>query len=252
MRALSLTAAIVVTGCSSTQAPTSPTVAQPSTAAKPTTPAAVAIEPEPAPELDDLEPQLERAEVRGEGITVEVTWWTLTGSTHLAASLAITTARGTLRLEAPDPEDGEALPLVAHIYKTGVDRWVLLGWSSFGSGMQSEHAWLVDGSGEPRIADRLEWRTDRSHAGIVIDRDPKLRIGIPLPAPDEALHDDEGWALVHGTQTRTLAEVTKLPSAATDMLAVRTYTPPFDRSASGRGWSGRVVWFSVGDRFVRR
>lgn len=252
MRAL--IAALLVAGCSSPPAPASPTVVPqaptPSAVAAAAPQPEVALEPEPA--LDDLEPQLRRAEVMGEGITVEVAWWTMTGTMHLASELAITTARGTLRLEAPDAEDGEALPLIEKIYKTGVDRWVLLGWSSYGEGMQTEHAWLVDGSGEPRIVDRLAWTTDRAHAGVVIDRDPKLHIGIPLPAQGEALHDDEGWALVHDARTYGLAEVMKLPSTPGDLLAVRAYTPPFGESASERGWNGRFVWFAVDKRFVRR
>lgn len=203
---------------------------------------------------EDLEPRLEHAEVRAEGIEVRVAWWTLTGNTHVADELAITTRRGTLRLKTAGEEGGETLPLIDQIYKAGKSRWVVLGWSSYGEGMQTEHAWLIDATSQPRIVDKLEWTTDRRHAGLAIDLAP-LRIGIPLPrapADDDKLHDELDWQLVHAKRSLTLDQVAKLPATETHIMAVRAYTPPFHRSASEAEWSGRFVWFDAGKRFQRR
>jgi hypothetical protein len=126
--------------------------------------------------------------------------------------------------------------------------------------MQSEHAWLVDGSAAPRIVDRLEWTTDRMHAGLALDPGKKLRIGIPLPkhaagddgTDDSGLHAEDEWRLAHGKKTWNLGQVSKLRAGEAHVMTVQAYTPPFKASASERGWSGRFVWFAVEKRFVRR
>ena len=206
----------------------------------------------------DLEPRLLHDEVVGEDITVKVSWWTLTGTTHVADELVFTTAKGTLQLKH-DEESGIVLPLVEQIHRAGKDRWVVLGWSSYGEGMQTQHAWLVAGGAKPRIVDKLEWTTDRRHGGLVIDPGDKLlRVGIPLPErasttddDEDALHNELDWQLVHGKRTRTLAQVAKLPAQKSHLMAVRAYTPPFHASASDRGWSGHFVWFTAKNQFAR-
>jgi hypothetical protein len=215
---------------------------------------------EPADEA--LESRLEHAEVDGVGIKIEVSWWTLTGTTHVAEALAITTARGTLRLESRDEDDdAPALPLVEQVYSAGPSRWVVLGWSSFGGGMQTEHVWLVDGKGAPRIADKLAWTTDRKHAGLAIDVTKTVLVGIPLPQrshddnvddddDDSSLHEEGDWSLVHGMRSFTLEQVAHLPSDEQSLMTLRHYTPPAHDGPSNRGWTGRFVWFSAGKQFV--
>jgi hypothetical protein len=265
---------VALIGCSSTSKPPTtvpPTLAAPPKVAAPTV-EAKSVEAEPSDDIPDddmpidgMDGTLEQAEVKGEGITVEVSWFTMTGSMHVAEDIAITTARGTLALaspEDPDSDDAETLPLIEQIYNAGPNRWVLLGWSSYGSGMQSEHAWLVDGAASPRIVDKLQWTTDRAHAGLAIDTGTKLRIGIPLPVisttrdddgtEEHSLHAESDWQLSHGARTWTLGKVAKLPASSTHVMAVRAYTPPFQASASELGWSGRFVWFTAEKRFVRR
>jgi hypothetical protein len=218
--------------------------------------ATTAVEPAAVePVVADDGSRIERATVQGDGIRVDVAWWTMTGTTHVASELVVTTPRGTLKLAiAPDDEGGEPIPLIEQIDKLGDDRWLLLGWTSYGGGMQTEHALLVDGSATPRIVDTLAWTTDRAHAGIVVDpAEPgspiKLRVGIPLPKSSE-LHDQSDWQLAHDTKTLTLAEVVKLPASGVSPMTVRAYTPPFQTSISERDWTGRYVWFDAGARFA--
>jgi hypothetical protein len=208
----------------------------------------------------DVEPQLEHEDVHGEGITIAVSWWTQTGTTHVADELVITTSRGTLRLKNADDEDGEVIPLLEQIYTVGPHRWLVLGWSSYGEGMQTEHAWLIDDTSKPVVVDKLGWTTDRSHAGIALDMRDKLLVGIPLPQSsssdsredEPSLHNERDWQLAHGDRTFTLAEVAQLPASESHLMAVRAYAPPLQKSASERGWSGRFVWFAVGRRFTRQ
>lgn len=232
-------------------------------ATEPPATAPVVVEASAAEDLSMLESQLEHREVTGDGIEIDVSWWTLTGTWHLADELVISTARGTLRLKTREGDDGpqEALPLLEEIYPLGDHRWIVVGWSSFGEGMQTVHAWLVDGTSAPRIVDKLEWTTDRTHSGIVIDATSKVRIGIPLPVrssetddPDgeRTLHNRLDWELVHGKRTFRLDQVAKLRTTEHHVMSVHAYTPPFQDSASTRGWSGRFVWFSAEKTFVRR
>lgn len=213
---------------------------------------------EPA-EIED-EPQLEHEDVHGEGITIAVSWWTQTGTTHVADEVVITTSRGTVQLKNADDEDGEVIPLFEQIYTVSPHRWLVLGWSSFGEGMQTEHAWLIDDTSKPVVVDKLGWTTDRSHAGIALDMRDKLLVGIPLPlssssdsGEDEpSLHNESDWQLAHGEQTFTLPEVVEMPASERSLMAVRAYSPPLQPSASERGWNGRFVWFAVGRRFTRQ
>lgn len=209
----------------------------------------------------DLEPRLEHVDVRDGDLKVRVSWWTMTGTTHLATELVISTSRGTLTLKDPGEDSDEVLPLIERIYKAGNERWVVLGWSSYGEGMQTEHAWLIGGRSRPRILDKLAWTTDRHHAGLAIDLGDKLRIGIPLPIrsqsdsdeDDHALHNEGDWQLVHGGRAFTLAQVEKLRASEHHVMSVRAYTPPTEASATQRDWSGRFVWFAADTkRFARR
>lgn len=116
--------------------------------------------------------------------------------------------------------------------------------------MQTEHAWLVDGSRAPRVVDTLAWTTDRSHAGIAVEVSRKLEIGIPLPG-DEALHDVDGWQLVHRGKTLDLAKVRTLAAHHVDLAALRAfYTPPFQRQPTELRWSGAFVWWVADKHFT--
>lgn len=233
--------------------------------ARPAVPASVApaptsthdrLDPVAEPADDLLDSRLEHDRVNGIGIEIEVSWWTLTGTTHVAQALSLTTARGTLRLESQDEEDAPTLPLVEQIYSAGPNRWVAFGWSSLGEGMQTEHAWLIDGKGTPRIVDTLAWTTDRKHAGLAIDATKTVRVGIPLPRrtkddDDEgSLHNEGSWSLVHDKRSFTLDQVGRLPSVAENLMTLQHYTPPAHDSPTGRDWTGRFVWFSAGRQFA--
>jgi hypothetical protein len=152
--------------------------------------------------------------------------------------------------------------LIERILPAGTNRWVALGWSSFGEGMQTVHAWLLeeDRAG-PKLLDTLAWTTDRSHAGIALDVSAnasanRVRIGIPLPdttAPggETPMHQPGVWLLKHGAQELDLDEVAHLPFSETHVMALRDYyDPPFQYEPSRRHWSGRFVWFSAPTRFA--
>jgi len=235
-------------------------------------------EPDPAPDLGssgdpgadqadfDLAPA-RQAEVEGPGgLRVVVRWHGLTGTTHVADELTFTTAGGTLRFAPPAPppeteasndEAPPEYPLIEQILVAGPRRWVALGWTSYGEGMQTEHAWLIEDRHGPKILDRLAWTTDRSHGGFAVDSIAShVRIGIPLPQPPDqdgetGIHEGTGWELVHGKQRLPREDVARLPSSDTHVMALRGYyTPPFQTEPSLRHWSGTFVWFSAAATFL--
>jgi hypothetical protein len=199
------------------------------------------------------------------GLHAVVRWHRLTGQTHVADELTLTTAGGTLRFEPPPPGSAAPgsedvppdYPLVERILPAGTGRWVALGWSSHSEGMETVHAWLIEDHGGPKLLDSLAWTTDRGHAGVAVDASAtQVRIGIPLPEmtdPDggTAIHQAGAWMLEHGTQQLDLDELLRLPFSETHVMALRDYyDPPFQYEPSRRHWSGRFVWFSAGARFA--
>lgn len=230
----------------------------------------VVISDDPADpdDLDEELSRLEQAEIQGPGeIHILVRWHRRTGQTHVAADLTFTTPGGTLRFEPPTPspdsetssgeEASSDYPLMERILPAGPNRWVVLGWSSHGEGMQTQRAWLIEDGHGPQILDSLAWTTDRSHGGFAIDPSAKqVRIGIPLPQMPGAdgephMHQRGAWVLEHGKQQLDLEAVPRLPSSEMHVMALRDYyDPPFQDEPSLLHWSGTFVWFSSGTRFA--
>ncbi|HEY4175314.1 MAG TPA: hypothetical protein VGM90_00710 [Kofleriaceae bacterium] len=235
--------------------PTSPPVVPP---APLVVDAAPEVVPPDVPELDDVPTGDARIDGAG-GIQVHVKWDEDTGTTHVATHLEITAPHGKLDLASKGDEDQDPLPLIERILPAGDQRWVLLGWTSPGEGMQTEHAWLVDGTKTLQIVDKLAWTTDRAHAGIAVDptRSPP-EIGIPLPRlgkdpDDDGLHNATAWELGYGSKHLTLAAVKKLPATTVKLATLPAYyTPPAQDVPTKGAWVGQFVWFETKTGFLPR
>jgi hypothetical protein len=217
-----------------------------------------------APSSDADVSQSRQYDFEDGALRVTVTRTTLTGTMHSADSVVITSPGGTVHLGGGDfaggdvdrddsaaksPADGihaEGLPLFERALAAGAHRWVLLGWSSFGEGMQSEHAWLVeDGAGGPRVVDSLVWRSDRMHGGVALDLRTSVRVGVPIPDATEHVHNADMWQLRHDGRVFTLAETQAMPRTITPVTGLHEYYDPPDGGApSSRHWAGRFVWFA--------
>ncbi len=257
-----LFAMVTLASACASATPTTPpsTMPPPSIAAAPV--AAPAPAPPPAPPAaptapvradDDVDGHVEHAAIADtSGLRVELAWHTRTGTMHVAQEVSLVAANGTLHLvgdalgrdpHVPELHD-QPLPLVERVLAAGASRWIVLGWSSPGEGMQSEHAWLVDGGGAggPRIVDSIVWTSTRRAAGVAIDTTGAPRIGIPLPGGSA----DDSSTLQHRRSPLALVELRNLPAHATPLGKLAAYyTPPEQLSPTEHGWTGRFVWFDA-------
>jgi hypothetical protein len=179
------------------------------------------------------------------GLEITYTWQHDTSTWHTANHLTIAVAAA--KIERATDDEHMILPLFAKAFDAGANRWVLLGWSSTGSGMQTQTAWIVKKVGNKlQIADELDWTTDRGHPGLAFEGEgAKLRVGIlKPPASDDDAHDAGEWSLETGGKLRRMDVVRKLKFVAgTPAL----YAPPFDDAKC----PCKIAWLGIAhDKFV--
>ena len=196
---------------------------------------------------DDDVPQQHTEFVAGpHGLEVTYTWRSETGTWHTADHVTI--ALGAAKVERDeDDERGLLVPLFAKAFDAGTNRWVLLGWSSTGSGMQTQSAWIVKKVGKAlKVTDELDWTTDRGHPGLAFEGEgAKLRVGIlKPPASDDDAHDSGSWSLDTVGKRRAMDEVRKLHFTAG---SPQLYAPPFDAAKC----PCQLAWLGISnDKFV--
>lgn len=179
------------------------------------------------------------------GLEVTYTWQHDTGTWHTANKLTI--SLGAAKLERATDDEHMILPLFAKAFDAGPNRWVLLGWSSTGSGMQTQTAWIVKKVGKAlKITDQLDWTTDRAHPGLAFEGEgAKLRVGIlKPPASDDEAHDAGEWSLETGGKLRRMDMVRKLHFVGGSPAL---YAPPFDDSKC----PCQIAWLGIAnDKFA--
>ena len=194
---------------------------------------------------DDDAPREETEFVAGpHGLEITYTWEHETGTWHTAKHVAI--ELGAAKISRETDEEHGTLPLFEKAFDAGTNRWILLGWSSTGSGMQTQTAWLVKKTGAKlEVTDELDWTTDRGHPGLALEGSgTKLRVGVLEPPADDDAHDAGSWSLDVRGKSRDLAEIRKLKFAAG---SPPLYAPPFDE----RTCPCRVAWIGIAhDKFV--
>ena len=170
-----------------------------------------------------------------------------TGTMHYAEGLTLTApCARPLRLPGSAPDGDTLLPLPGPSFRLPGARYLLLGWSSSGGGLQGVHALLLAcGDATLRVVDRLDVVTDRAHAGLLVHQqaDGNVALGLP-PPPDEPVHEPEAWALSHSGDAsaltldamRRLAYVPLPPDRADPF-----YAPPAQLGRRPQ----RVAWIRV-------
>ena len=137
------------------------------------------------------------------------------------------------------------LPIPGPSFALSGSRFLLLGWSSTGSGMQSIHAFLVGiRKGAVKRLGVVVSHTDRTSSALLVRRDAhgSLLLGLPEPS-DSFLHNEDEWFLaVPGRPQLQLDAIRRL---AFEDVTCRPddliYSPPFQRAPC----PARVTWISV-------
>lgn len=162
------------------------------------------------------------------------------GTMHYAE--ALTLSIGSARpLRLTDP----LLPIPGPSFALPGSRFLLLGWSSTGSGMQSIHAFLlgIHEGAVKRLAIVVS-HTDRTNSALLVRRDAhgSLALGFPEP-PTTFLHNEDEWFLtVPGRPPLVLDAIRHLAfEAVTCRPDDLIYSPPFQRAPC----PARVSWITV-------
>lgn len=126
---------------------------------------------------------------------------------------------------------GSFLPIPGPSFRLPDSRYILLGWSSAGSGMQSIHVFLLGiQNGSLRRLASLTSLTDRPSSGLLVRRatDGSVVLGLPKP-PTRFLHNEDEWSLAldSGESTLSIAAIRQLRyEAITPLPDDLFYSPP--------------------------
>lgn len=170
-----------------------------------------------------------------------------TGTMHYVDELSVGVGDATPLILASDVGGGVLRPVPGPQYSVGDNDVVLLGWSSWGGGMQTVHAMLFHVDGK-RVALRgeLTFTGGRRETGFVMRRDGLQRMLLGIPEPSAVVHEEDEWALRLGPEPAEplkMEQIRKLPFVdATRREGDQAYFPPF---GSGAGATARVAWISV-------
>lgn len=171
-----------------------------------------------------------------------------TGTMHYAETLTLSIA-GSRPLHVPgsDISRGSYLPIPGPSFRLPDGRFILLGWSSSGSGMQTMHVLLIgDRGGAVTLLDHLAYQTDRFHAALLVRTRPdgSVVIGVPEPSPG-FLHDEDEWTFQYGvlrTHQMRIGAIRKLSfEPVTSQSSDVFYAPP----TNGTPRTARVAWVHV-------
>ena len=168
-----------------------------------------------------------------------------TGTMHYAERTSIRLGDMKPIVMTTDVGADRLAPILQAQLQLNDSRFLVLGWTSWGGGMQTNHAYLVGREGDTlRVVDRLEVRTGRGSAGLIVENGSDgTRIGMFEP-PVEAHESGEWWVSIGGRRLDMdqIRHLTYVESPASGR-ATAFYDPPF---FSGRA-RGRVAWVVVRD-----
>ena len=169
-----------------------------------------------------------------------------TGTMHFSEELRLTvgdSAGLTLRTSVAT---GKLIPIPGPQYRVDASHVLLLGWSSYGGGMQTVHAMLVEvENGSVKLHRELALTAERGFASLIVRRNGANEILLGIGEPSSRMFDEHDWLLVLGPAAEErldIARIRKLPfvgdeKRADDVFyALPSGNTPFPR---------RIAWFSV-------
>jgi len=179
-------------------------------------------------------------------LKVETAWPKGTGTTHYADELRLSAGASAALVLKTDPGGGKLIPVPGPQYPVDDTHVLLLGWSSYGGGMQTIHALLLRVENDTVTLQReLMLTMARNASALIVRRDGPNQIRLGIGEPAARMLSERDWLLVFGPdsdQWLDVAQIRKLTFATeakreTDAL----YGPPFQNGS----FPARVAWFSV-------
>jgi hypothetical protein len=167
------------------------------------------------------------------------------GTMHFADELRLSVGGSALLVLKSEP-GGKLIPIPGPQYPIDGTHVLLLGWSSYGAGMQTIHAMLVHlEGGHVTLQRELTLTTARTASVLIVRRNGPNEIRLGIGEPAGRLHDENDWLLILGPdrdQRLNMAQIQKLPFAAeAKREADALYAPPFQNAH----FPARVTWLSV-------
>jgi hypothetical protein len=168
-----------------------------------------------------------------------------TGTMHFVDELRLSAGHSAPLILKSDPS-GTLIPIPGPQYQIDDSHVVLLGWSSYGGGMQTIHALLVQVENNRVTLQReLTLTTARTASVLIVRRDDPNEIRLGVGEPAGRLPDEDDWLLVFGPdsdQRLNIAQIRKLAFATeAKREADALYAPPLQNAR----FPARVAWLSV-------
>jgi hypothetical protein len=167
------------------------------------------------------------------------------GTMHFVDELRLSVGSSAPLILKPEP-GGKLIPVPGPQYRIDDSHILLLGWSSYGGGMQTIHALLVQvDNGTVTLQRELMLTAARTASALIVRRDGLSEIRLGVGEPAGRLLSERDWLLVFGPnsdQRLDMAQIRKLSFAAEAKREADTlYAPPFQNAR----FPARVTWLSV-------
>jgi hypothetical protein len=167
------------------------------------------------------------------------------GTMHFVDELRLSVGSSAPLILKPEP-GGKLIPVPGPQYRIDDSHILLLGWSSYGGGMQTIHALLVQvDSGNVTLQRELTLTAARTASALIVRRDGPSEIRLGIGEPAARMLSERDWLLVFGPnsdQRLDMAQIRKLSFAAEAKREADTlYAPPFQNAR----FPARVAWLSV-------
>jgi hypothetical protein len=167
------------------------------------------------------------------------------GTMHFVDELRLSVGSSAPLILKSEP-GGKLIPIPGPQYRIDDTHILLLGWSSYGGGMQTIHALLVQvDNGTVTLQRELMLTAARTASALIVRRDGLSEIRLGVGEPAGRLLSERDWLLVFGPnsdQRLDMAQIRKLSFAAEAKRDADTlYAPPFQNAR----FPARVAWLSV-------
>ena len=169
-----------------------------------------------------------------------------TGTMHYADELRLSVGASAPLLLRTYPGGGKLIPVPGPQYPVDDTHVLLLGWSSYGGGMQTLHALLLRVENDTVTLQReLMLTAARTASALIVRRDGPNQIRLGIGEPAARMLSERDWLLVFGPDSDQRLDITQIRKLTFATEAKREadtlYAPPSQNAQ----FPARVAWFSV-------